>query len=552
MQENGIGSQLAQFYEAYSVVLEKKRDFVGASQILLLGKEINAQPPVKLDECINKFEYRMRSRLKRDFYEKGFLLKDNENSDSTFFQLSEFNAETQFPLVNPIIKSLENHSVNIKKRRYPFEEEEKTSHYYGRPSPKKQKMNPFINTISTGAFRIYVDEPFRSIIPTVTKLVSEYQTLCMKYQFQRNQDPPKTKNTQLSWISLEKQPKIEKILYNSALIKPDNKGRENMSEKNWSILSESFGCYPGTFNATRLNPGSFDLGNLAEYLVNDEKTSRNDSKYLESKEINKAFSTEFQQEYERPSPIKFPYKKTPFCKIASTDKIAPKYLVNSSGMLDGSNTKYSTTSVEKISLNVSRSLNFEEDSAIPESIRMNDDNIQRFQKSPFCRGLFDANNAEDAMIITNRPQKCSKSKQIQHRPPKIEFLRSSDHQIQAIPSSDFIPTNPMIKTTATAVLEEICALPKSGDKLEDLEFAKFMHKLLQSPSHITSTNTLRNIYDNLNSPALLPSKSIREQLIRDENQKDENLKNDFTKTLASILQDSIESDKVNYFHFSLT
>ena len=193
-------------------------------------------------------------------------------------------------------------------------------------------------------------------------------------------------------------------------------------------------------------------------------------------------------------------------------------------------------SAEKPSLNVSRSLNFEEDSLIPEGVRMDDVNILKFQKSPFCQGLF---GEEEVGSEFGGPQKWSKPKRIPQK-RKIEYLRSSDNQTKAHSAETHSGSSLLMGTG----LEDMRTLPKVGEKLEDLEFEKFMQKLLHSPFN-PHQSKLPKSNEHEDHPS--QSKQVGDHLLKEENFKGaENHQADFAKTLSYMLQGSIESDKVKF------
>lgn len=208
MEENGIGSQLSFFYDAYAIRLEKKRNFRKASDVLLLGKERGAQPADKLDECIKRFEERMQGRLKRDFYDRGRFISQDEEQDPGPFQLSNYSdiPETYFQAtLRP--DDLER---NPKKRKSPFEASSYGNSTYNeenkgsRANIKKMKLEEPIYTITSGSFCIFVDEPFRSVMPPITKIVNDYIALCNKYNyFKKSENSQQFPCNSLSWISQE-------------------------------------------------------------------------------------------------------------------------------------------------------------------------------------------------------------------------------------------------------------------------------------------------------------------------------------------------------------
>ena len=183
MEENGIGTQLAIFYMAYSVVYLRQRKFGLANDWALAGKRKGAKPEHKMNEYIKVFEENMKQRLHRIFYSQGKYLSDDDLIDhSSDAQSFETNKRQQ---------------DNLKRR----------SPYSGvlQGNTKKVRLNDLVNSVKTGEFNTYVDQECEAI-PESTKLVNEYDALCFKYNFSMTPAPAEGKF--ISWVS-QQTPKSE-------------------------------------------------------------------------------------------------------------------------------------------------------------------------------------------------------------------------------------------------------------------------------------------------------------------------------------------------------
>ena len=136
-----------------------------------------------------------------------------------------------------------------------------------------------------------------------------------------------------------------------------SRGRESIFEKKISMFNETSSLLAQT-SSSRLNLGSFDRGNLAAFLVNDESSSTKP----ESKNFVNPSHTRFDLQESTIdkgaiNQTKMHFKKTPFNKIGSEEKTS-RHLTPNSNNNESAITRNHQISAEKPSLNVSRSLNF--------------------------------------------------------------------------------------------------------------------------------------------------------------------------------------------------
>ena len=199
MEENGIGTQLAMFYKAYSVVYLRQRKFGLANDWALAGKRKGAKPEHKMNEYIKKFEENMKERLHRDFYSQGKHLSDDglidvpvlnnpQKENSNLLRVLDNSSDVQS------FESYLRQQDNLK-RKYPYSGELQEN-------IKKVRLIDHVNSIKMGEFNIYADQGCREAIPESTKLVNEYDALCFKYNFSLTPIPAEGKF--ISWVSQQK------------------------------------------------------------------------------------------------------------------------------------------------------------------------------------------------------------------------------------------------------------------------------------------------------------------------------------------------------------
>jgi len=202
MEENGIGTQLAIFYMAYSVVYLRQRKFGLANDWALAGKRKGAKPEHKMNEYIKEFEENMKQRLHRYFYSQGKYLSDDDLIDVPVLNNSQKESSN---LLGALDHSSDAQSFESNKKQQ--DNLKRRSPYSGvlQGNTKKVRLNDLVNSVKTGEFNTYVDQGCRETIPESTKLVNEYDALCFKYNFSLT---PVCEGKFMSWVSQQK-PKAE-------------------------------------------------------------------------------------------------------------------------------------------------------------------------------------------------------------------------------------------------------------------------------------------------------------------------------------------------------
>ena len=169
------------------------------------GKEQEAQPLEAIDKLLAELEGRMEKRLKRDFHSRGRYLP-SPSQESETIQLGEFNWNSRSSC-NPSSATTDVlEQQNSKKRKFSLMNSSgsqgfETDDAFARQNNRRMKLGEGVNTIDTGEFRIFVDEPFRGIIPSIVRVIDEYESSCAYFKFKRvHQSKEKS---ELSWIGKE-------------------------------------------------------------------------------------------------------------------------------------------------------------------------------------------------------------------------------------------------------------------------------------------------------------------------------------------------------------
>lgn len=206
MQEKEIGKLCAIFYESFSILYERNRDFHSTNRILMQGVSRKAEPFIHLTNYVKDFEKRMLDRMERDFYNK-----------------DQFFSNLPYDQANP------------KKRKIGLSNELDSS-----LSSKRMKNIP-CETLKMGEIEIYIDDEYRDSIIVSTQLVNEYENLSKKHNFKREsflQQKKKELQDQKpsSWISRENLflKNVEKFLMNVT-----NGSSNGKSEKTSEFIASS-------------------------------------------------------------------------------------------------------------------------------------------------------------------------------------------------------------------------------------------------------------------------------------------------------------------------